>query len=176
MTDEDGKRITVTPQPDGTDFSALHQFTASGLNNYWLAKSLFVAEEIDGETYYSYPHFEKIMAAIGLYICGLPRILGPLEVKFLRLEIDVSQKQLGHELGYRDEQIISRAESHNVNRHAPLQKAEDTLLRFFYLRKIESNTEFDDYLRQDAAVAISQINADLTPVSAEASQENLLVA
>jgi DNA-binding transcriptional regulator YiaG len=167
--------ITIQTLSDEDDLSKWHHFTSSGLDNYWLSEQLFNKEEYDGDIYYSYPQYDNIMAAIGVNICELPRILGPKEIKFLRAEMDMPQATLAAKLGYTDAQPVSLAESLNT-RHKPLPRAEDAWVRKFYLETIENSEDVADYLREKANKTNTDMDAQHTTVVLDSAFENLLVA
>ena len=130
---------------------------------------------IDGEEYISYPQFENVNAAIGINVCELHRGLGPLELKFLRTELGLTQIELGKKFGLTDDQVVSHAESTNTERHSPLTKSNDALLRIFYLHSISINNEYlSDYLKAAASSLFSRLDANLTFEAA--CPKNLLVA
>ncbi len=152
-------KITIKPLPDDADFSQSHHFTASGLRNYWLSKKLVKEHNIDGDIAYSYPNLENINAAIGVDICSLQRNLGPRELRFLRIAINLSQRALGAKLGFNDDQMVNLAESLNNDRYAPLQSAPDTLIRGFYLGSLQK-TAIDDYLKAASADLHLKLDAE----------------
>ena len=157
MTNE----ITIKPFPNDVDESNSHHFTASGLRNYWLSKKLVNEHNIDGDIAYSYPNIENINAVIGIHICSLQRNLGPREVRFLRIAIDLSQKALGAKLGFNDDQMVNRAESLKDDRYLALQSAPDTLIRCFYLRSLPES--IDNYLKVAATDLYSKMDATREP-------------
>ena len=168
------QEITIQAIPDDADLSKLHQFTVSGLKNYWLSKRLYETHNIEGEPAYSYPKFDNICAVIGTHICKLERHLGPRELRFLRFSMEVSQSILSAKLGFNSDQTLSRAESVKNDRHAPLQKAQDTLLRIFYLRHLIGRNDVPEYVKESADSLFSQIDAH--KVLGPASAGDLLVA
>jgi DNA-binding XRE family transcriptional regulator len=168
MADE----ITITALPD--DILNAHHFISSGLDNYWLSEKLFVADYIDGDTYYSYSGYDNIMATIGLHICTLPRLLGAREIKFLRAKMGKSQITLAKEVGYTDDQVISRAESLKTERRQPLPSAEDALIRIFYLRCLKTNADMAPYLHDKTEQIANNMNAERSTIGEP--YEDLLVA
>lgn len=151
--------MTVRPIDKNEDLSQSHQFTVSGLDNYWLSEHLYEVHDIEGEKAYSYPQFENVCAVIGTHLCSLERHLGPREVRFMRTQMEMSQVELSAKLGYTDDQIIGRAESMASKRYAPLQKAEDTLLRMFYLSHLQTHKDVADYLRETARQTSHELDA-----------------
>lgn len=169
MTNE----ITIKTVSDDDILPNFHHFTSSGLNNYWLSEKLYAKNEFEGETYFSYPQYNNIMAAIGLHICTLPRLLGPREVRFLRTEMEDSQTAMALKIGYADDQVISKAESHNIERYKPLTKGNDALMRFFYLINLRDSKAVDTYLSKNANQLLNEIHAQHT---VDQPHEHLLVA
>jgi len=167
--------ITIKAMTDDADLANWHHYTESGLSNYWLSEHLFLSEIIDGEEYISYPQFENIHAAIGINLCELQRGLGPREIKFLRKELSLTQLALGKKFGLADDQIVSRAESLSKERHSPLSKSNDALLRIFYLKSLFlDNKDVSDYLKKAASDLFARLDADLTFDFVET--QNMLVA
>jgi hypothetical protein len=171
MTNE----ITIqTISDDDLLSDKFHQFTKSGLNNYWLAKELYNKEEFEGDTFYTYPQFDNVMAAIGLHICTLPRLLGPREVKFLRIEMGASQISMAHKIGYADDQVISKAESLNMERYKPFKNSSDALIRFYYLLALRESKDVDEYLSKNANQLLDDVQAQHTVI--DCVGDHLLVA
>lgn len=143
------KPITVIPL-ESEHIQSLYHYTESGLNNYWLSPDLFEMSEFEGQDAVTFPAFDDMQAAIGLHICSLGRALGPREIRFLRGELNFSQRELGQILGYRDKQSVAKAERLNKNRE-PLSATADMLLRHRYLSYLGRGDEIigDEY-RQDA--------------------------
>ena len=122
-------KIAVTEMLPDANKEGLHRYLLSGLTNYWLAPELFEENEAGDLRLFQ---LDNVHAAIGMHICGLERPAGPREVKFLRSEMEFSQTEMGHALGYKDRQPILKAERLGENRD-PLTPTADLLLRNVYL-------------------------------------------
>jgi len=128
----------------------LYHYTESGLNNYWLSPSLYEEGEFNGQKTIAFLKLDEMQTAIGLHICSLGRRLGPLEIRFLRGELDYSQRELGEALGFADKQCIAKAERQN-DKHEALSATADLLLRNLYLRHLGDGAHLiEDNYRQEA--------------------------
>ena len=143
------KTIEVKPLENGNT-DGLYHYTVSGLNNYWLEPGLFEISEYEGEEYITFPHLFDLNAAIGMHICRLQRPLGPLEIRFIRGELDFSQAELGAVLGFKDKQRVAKAELLTDGRQF-LNAAADMLLRHIYMDILGFSPLVGDDIRQAAA-------------------------
>ena len=84
----------------------MYHYTESGLSNVYLKNGVTV-EEIDGEEYTSIDDMNGLHSAIAQAVVDSNRPLVYEEFKFLRIEMNVSQKMLATRFGV-DEQTIAR--------------------------------------------------------------------
>lgn len=109
-----------------------HHYTESGLDNVWLMNGYKVHSTPYGEGI-SIHDTEGLHKAIGLQIVQYPSPIQGMELKFLRLEMDLTQKALGGLLNV-DEQSVRRWEK---ARKKAINGAADRLLRALYTEYVE---------------------------------------
>jgi putative transcriptional regulator len=105
----------------------MYHYKESGLDNIWL---------VNGYTAHQTPYGEGISIhntvglnrAIGQWLVSLPKPLNGAEFRFLRFEMELTQKHLGALLGA-DEQAVRRWEKYRTK---PIHGAADRLLRAIY--------------------------------------------
>lgn len=71
----------------------MYHYTESGLSNVYL-KNGFTVEEVDGETYSSIDDIDGLHQAIAEIVVDSKKPLTNEEFKFLRIELNVSQKSV----------------------------------------------------------------------------------
>lgn len=80
------------------------KYASCGLNNIFLLNGYSVMETENG-TATSIHNIDGLHEAIGISLCNLRRPLNGDEFRFLRIELDMSQKALGMMLGKSDQAI-----------------------------------------------------------------------
>jgi DNA-binding transcriptional regulator YiaG len=113
----------------------MYQYRESGLDNVWLVNGYTVRQTEYGDTV-SIDDVEELHAAIGRAICQLPRRLKAAEVRFLRKELSVSQRQLAEILEV-EELTVGRWERNQNEIPGPA----DHWLRLLYAEKQSSEAE-----------------------------------
>lgn len=121
----------------------MHHYRASGLDNYWLSPELYRRGQYDGMPTIRFPKLREIHAAIGRHVCSLDRHLGPREIQFLRIQMGLSQADIGKALGYKNKQLVAAAEKQGADRK-PLHGVADLFLRSIYLNWLGGPRIFDD--------------------------------
>jgi DNA-binding transcriptional regulator YiaG len=114
-----------------------YHYTDSGLDNVWLENGYTIHQTPYGEGI-SIQNTEGLHRAIGEWLIALPKPLSGAELRFLRLEMELTQRDLAGILGA-DEQAVRRwekAKSKAINGPA------DRLLRALY----------SEYLHGDGSV------------------------
>src|SRR5690606_3021248 len=86
----------------------MYHYTESGLSNVYLVNG-FTVEMMDGEEYSSIDDMNGLHNAIASAIIESPKPLAHQEFRFLRIEMNVSQKTLATRFGV-TEQTIARYE------------------------------------------------------------------
>lgn len=110
-----------------------YHYTESGLDNVWIENGYTVHETAYG-TGLSIQDTEGLHRAIGHWLISLPKPLNGAEVRFLRLEMDTTQKNLAAFLGV-DEQAVRRWEK---ARNKPVSNGSaDRLLRAIYSEYVD---------------------------------------
>jgi putative transcriptional regulator len=115
----------------------MHQYRESGLDNVYLANGYRVHKTAYGEGL-SIHNTEGLHKAIGRWLIALPKPLNGAELRFLRLEMEATQKHLAGILGT-TEQTLRLWEKH---RGKAIPGPADRLLRAFY----------DEYIGGDGTV------------------------
>jgi DNA-binding transcriptional regulator YiaG len=75
-----------------------------GLDNVYLLNG-FQRETIDGQEYLTIDNLDGLWKAIGLHVVANSKLLAPQEVRFLRLQMDMSQAELGRLLRVSDQAV-----------------------------------------------------------------------
>lgn len=118
----------------------MYHYTESGLSNVYL-KNGFTVEKIDGEEYTSIDDMNGLHRAIAQAVVDSSKPLTHEEFKFLRIELNVSQKMLGTRFGV-DEQTIARYEKGLTK----IPRTTDAALRALYMESQEKNNPVSYFL------------------------------
>lgn len=114
-----------------------YHYTDSGLDNIWLENGYTVHETAYGKGI-SIQDTNGLHEAIGKWLIEIPKPLNGAELRFIRLEMELTQRDLGGILGV-DEQAVRRWEK---ARAKTMSGPADRLLRVLY----------EDYLEGDGSV------------------------
>jgi len=104
-----------------------YQYTESGLDNVYLENGFTIHETKYGEGV-SIQDTAGLHRVIGLWLVELPKPLNGAELRFLRIEMDLSQKHLATIIGS-TEQTVRRWEK---ARNRPIQGTADRMMRALY--------------------------------------------
>ena len=133
----------------------MYHYTECGLSNVYL-KNGFTVEEIDGEQYTSIDDMNGLHRAIAQIIVDSNTPLSHEAFKFLRIELNVSQKMLATRFGV-SEQTIARYEKNS----SAIPRTTDAALRSLYMESLEQTNPVSYFLdllsdaeAMDAAQAI----------------------
>ena len=118
----------------------MYHYTECGLPNVYL-KNGFTIENIDGEDYNSIDDMNNLHVAIAQTIADSHTALRPAEFKFLRIELNLSQKMLGHRFGV-SEQTIARYEKGQ----SEIPRTTDAALRSLFMEKLEKTNSVSYFL------------------------------
>ena len=118
----------------------MYHYTECGLPNVYL-KNGFTIEHIDGEDYTSIDDMNNLHVAIAQTIADSHAALRPTEFKFLRIELNLSQKMLGHRFGI-SEQTIARYEKGQ----SEIPRTTDAALRSLFMEKLEKTNSVSYFL------------------------------
>ncbi len=108
-----------------------YHYTDSGLSNVWLANGYEVVKSKYGDGVMIHD-LEGLHRAIGVALCRKSHLTGA-EVRFMRKEMEMSQRGLGSLLGITD-QAVAKWEKFG---HVP--KTADRMIRLIYLERIGGN-------------------------------------
>ena len=137
-----------------------YHYTESGLDHIWLES---------GFTLESHPKYGELVSiwnvrglhlAIGQWLVGQPRRLTGAEFRFLRTEMDISQRALGQLLGVTDQAI---AKWEKAGQRPVTNQAAERLLRMFYSRyigAIEFASLLDRITQLDAEIAERELHLE----------------
>lgn len=105
-----------------------YQYTDSGLDNVYLENGYTVHETAYGKGV-SIQDTAGLHRAIGAWLVELPKPLNGAELRFLRIEMELSQKTLAEIIGSTEQNVRRWEKARNKSIHGP----EDRLLRALYL-------------------------------------------
>lgn len=131
----------------------MYHYTESGLPNVYLVNG-FTVETLDGEEYTSIDDMNGLHKTIAKAIIDSPKPLTHQEFRFLRIEMNVSQKTLGTRFGV-TEQTIARYEKGESS----IPRTTDAALRSLYMESQQKNNPvsyFLDLLADTEAQAAAQ--------------------
>ncbi|WP_426370272.1 helix-turn-helix domain-containing protein [Pseudocolwellia sp. HL-MZ7] len=129
----------------------MYHYTESGLSNVYL-KNGFTVEEIDGETYSSIDDIGSLHQAIAEIVVDSKKPLTNKEFKFLRIELNVSQKILATRFGV-SEQTIARYEKGKSD----IPRTTDAVLRVLYMESLEKHNPVSYFLDLLSDVEASKV-------------------
>lgn len=118
----------------------MYHYAESGLSNIYL-KNGFVVEEIDGEEYISIDDMNGLHKTIAQVIVDNDRPLNHEEFKFLRIQLNASQKLLGNRFGV-SEQTIARYEKGQSD----IPRTTDAALRSLFMESLDKNNPVSYFL------------------------------
>lgn len=131
----------------------MYHYTECGLSNVYL-KNGVVVEEIDGEEYTSIDDMNGLHKTIAQVIVDNNAPLTHEEFKFLRVELNLSQKVLANRFGV-SEQTIARYEK----KTSSIPRTTDAALRSLYMESLEKHNPvsyFLDLLSDTEAVSAAK--------------------
>ena len=114
--------------------SGIYHYKESGLDNIWLVNGYTIHQTPYGEGV-SIHNTAGLNEAIGRWLVSLPKPINGAELRFLRIEIEMTQKHLAALLGV-EEQALRRWEKY---RSKPINGAADRLLRAIYNEYIDGD-------------------------------------
>lgn len=127
-----------------------YHYTDCGLPNVYLSNGYTFSETPYGETV-SIDDLDGLHATIGMSLVNNSETLNGDEVRFLRHELDLSQRMLADMLGVQD-QTVARWEKGKVAITGPAQK----LLGLLYRESVEGRTEIKVLLER-----LSELDAQM---------------
>lgn len=115
-------------------------YTACGLDNIYLSSG-YLVREVAGERYISVRDVEDLHKTIALYLVRQKKVLSGREVRFLRKQMDLTQRELGGLLGVSD-QSVARYEKDMTK----LEGASDSLLRLLVAGHVDGCIDVQEVL------------------------------
>jgi DNA-binding transcriptional regulator YiaG len=117
-----------------------YHYTECGLDNIFLVNG-FESMDFEGETVYSVHNTAGLHKAIGENILNKTSLLAGAEIRFLRKEIEMGQKDLAGVLGVKDQSVANYEK--NVHKQS---QAVDIIIRMQYASKVGVRKNLEDYL------------------------------
>ncbi len=121
---------------------AMYHYRESGLDNVWLLNGYEKHKTFAGPAV-SFKDIDGLHQTIARALVSKPSRLTAQEFRFLRVELDLSQKALGDIIGA-SEQAVARWERGVT----PVPSAEDRLLRALYRERADGNARIWDLVGQ----------------------------
>lgn len=118
----------------------MYHYEESGLSNVYL-KNGFNVEVIDGEEFTSIDDMDGLHTTIAEAVVDSKKPLTNEEFKFLRIELNVSQKTLANRFGV-SEQTIARYEKGQ----SVIPRTTDAALRVLYMESLDKNNPVSYFL------------------------------
>ncbi|CNH92769.1 helix-turn-helix domain-containing protein [Yersinia pekkanenii] len=119
----------------------MYHYTESGLTTVWLANG-YHCGIVDGEHFTSIDDVEGLHRLISKVLVNRCRPLAADEIRFIRIEMNMSQKALAILLGV-DVQTVARWEKGQTS----LPRTADVALRALYVESIEEASDVGHFLR-----------------------------
>ncbi len=118
----------------------MHHYTECGLNNVYLCNG-YEIEHDDGEEYVSVEAIDDLHRRIANLLIEKPFALTGQEIRFLRIEMSTSQKNLGLLLGM-DAQTVARWEKGQTE----LPRTADAAIRSLYAEYANGDSGMNHFL------------------------------
>lgn len=127
-----------------------YHYKESGLDNVYLENGVTIHQTPYGEGV-SIKDTDGLHKLIGKWLVETPKKLNGAELRFLRLEMEMTQRNLAAVLG-QDEQAVRRWEK---NRTKPINGSADRLMRLLYSEYIGGNVKIREAI--DRLAELDQI-------------------
>lgn len=137
---------TTMRRKRGTNVN-VHHYVESGLNNVYLDGGVHVENSPYGRAV-SIDHLDKLHACIARCLVGKPGGLTGPEFRFLRTELDYSQRMMAQLCG-REERSIREWESKDDEE---IPEPANTIIRFIYKQRYEPTAQFEKVSKMLAAL------------------------
>ena len=136
----------------------MYHYKSCGLDNVWLKNGYTERNTKYGEGV-SIDDVEGLHRALALEIAKLPHPISPEQFRFLRIELNLSQRRWGGLMGVTDQAI-----AHYEKGTRSIPRTVDTSLRLYYLESIKEESRVGEMLTE---------LAELDHKLADAEQERL---
>ena len=120
----------------------MHHYTECGLSYVYLKNGYEVIEE-DGEKHFSVHDLHNLHKTIGKHIINQGQPITGEQARYVRIELNYSQKQLGELLGV-DTQTVARWEKEQTQ---GISRAVDATLRSLYAEFIDEDSKIGIILK-----------------------------
>ena len=120
----------------------MYQYKSCGLDGIYLENG-YHETVINGSSAVSITALDSLHEAIAMNICSLPRSLNGKEIRFLRTELDMSQKGLGLWIDKTDQAIAKWEKDEN-----DIPRADDACLRNLYLDSRDKDSKLSELLKR----------------------------
>ncbi len=120
----------------------MYHYKDSGLDNVYLANGFEVHETQYGQGV-SIENLDGLHKAIGRQIISMRPALSGKELRFLRVELDLSQKSFGLILGMEDQTVANWEKGNKVPKYADI-----IVRKFFQETVIDENEKISDLIDQ----------------------------
>jgi putative transcriptional regulator len=118
----------------------MYHYTESGLQNIWLANGYVKRETADGVAV-AIHDLDELHDAIGRTLAMRPHLTGA-GLRFLRQELNLSQRRLGEMLGASEESVSL------WERKGKIPKSADRIVRALYLEKLDGNVHITQMIER----------------------------
>lgn len=136
------------------------QYMGCGLDDVWLAGG-YELETVDGELTITVHDLDGLHEAIGRYLVRRKKLLTGKEIRFLRLQMDLTQSRFARLVGCDAQQVARYEKGQNK-----MPGAVDRLLRMLYREHLKDPVAVQDFLemvdQMDGLMADKQV-FDVTP-------------
>lgn len=133
-----------------------YQYKESGLDYVWLENGFTVEDHPNYGQLVSIQNVRGLHDQIGIWLATLPRRLTGAEFKFLRTELDNSQRVLARLLGVGEQSVQLWEKSRNK---PVANQAAERLLRAIYMDCLKPNSELKPMMER-----ITELDASLAAV------------
>jgi putative transcriptional regulator len=133
-----------------------YHYTECGLSNIFLSNG-FEVLDFEGEKVYAVHDAEGLHKAIGENILNKTTLLSGDEIRYLRKESELSQKDLAGILGVSDQSV-----AHYEKSKTEQSQAVDIIIRMRYASMISVSKDICDYLERLALDEIDRLEIDFS--------------
>jgi DNA-binding transcriptional regulator YiaG len=141
-----------------------YHYTESGLDNVWLENGFKIETHKNYGDLISITNPRGLHEFIGRWLVAQPRTLTGAEFRFLRTELDMSQRTLADLVGT-NEQSIAKWEKARAKDVA--NKAAERLLRLAYINYLDGKPEFSVIIDR-----ITQLDAEIAELELRMTKED----
>ncbi len=145
----------------------MYHYIESGLPNIYLSNG-YTIESVDGEEFISIADVDGLHQQIGNSLISHVRSLIGDEIRFFRIELNMSQKTLGELLGV-DGQTVARWEKEQTG----LPRTSDVAIRALYLESKDQQSHIKPLLDK---LATTEVKASMEKLVLEAQDNQWVIA